>query len=300
VSHATALALLDCFGPVKLVGMSLGSFSVSEPLLAAFLQEFAPELEGKQAKLDSDPHFWMPLTLSAPAYATGMANKGVPADVTQAHYLRMTRFKAAFLAAHPGPGMFGCIDAGAASCFWDFGQLKLYRQNCLSVAAEGPEPDALRTFLRINHRRAGGAVTADVDASSVCLGSTLRRGTVRGSVCVGGAIGDLDVADSLLINVTARRVKARGCVLYNVIDDSEEGIDLPDGTVRADIVTGQDAKLVILSTLDTDGGVAWKEKLPGNPLSFEGVYNLNAAVDVIAAQEAARAWAARVAAAVAP
>lgn len=34
--------------------------------------------------------------------------------------------------------MFGCIDAGAASCFWDFGQLKLYRQNCLSVAAEGP------------------------------------------------------------------------------------------------------------------------------------------------------------------
>jgi len=55
-----------------------------------------------QAKLDSDPHFWMPLTLSAPAYATGMANKGVPADVTQAHYLRMTRFKAAFLAVHPG------------------------------------------------------------------------------------------------------------------------------------------------------------------------------------------------------
>lgn len=41
-------SLLDCFGPVKLVGMSLGSFSVSEPLLAAFLREFAPELEGKQ------------------------------------------------------------------------------------------------------------------------------------------------------------------------------------------------------------------------------------------------------------
>lgn len=58
----------------------------------------------------------MPLTLSAPAYATGMANKGVPADVTQAHYLRMTRFKAAFLAAHPGAWRRGHMGGGGD--FW--------------------------------------------------------------------------------------------------------------------------------------------------------------------------------------
>jgi len=53
------------------------------------------------------------------------------------------------------------------------------------------------------------------------------------------------------------------------------------------VTGGQSAKsprVPVPRAPDTDGGVAWKEKLPGNPLSFEGVYNLNAAVDVIAAQ----------------
>ena len=50
------------------MGPSLGSFSLSAALLKALLAEFAPEITAKAAKMDSDPHFWMPMTLTAEAY----------------------------------------------------------------------------------------------------------------------------------------------------------------------------------------------------------------------------------------
>ena len=50
------------------VGPSLGSFSLSAALLKALLAEFAPEITARAAKMDSDPHFWMPMTLTAEAY----------------------------------------------------------------------------------------------------------------------------------------------------------------------------------------------------------------------------------------
>ena len=56
---------------IAAVGPSLGSFSVSSALLGALLGELRRELEGKKACMDSDPHFWMPLTL--PGTGTGCA-----------------------------------------------------------------------------------------------------------------------------------------------------------------------------------------------------------------------------------
>ena len=67
-----------------------------------------------QAKLDSDPHFWMPLTLSAESYGSIMTGKGVAEADSTAHYARMSAFKTKFLEANPGPGLFGCIDAGSS------------------------------------------------------------------------------------------------------------------------------------------------------------------------------------------
>ena len=54
--------------------------------------------------------------------------------------------------------MFGCIDAGTASLFLDFGQLRLYHRNCLSVLNSGAEAEAFRTFLRIQDRKAGSTL----------------------------------------------------------------------------------------------------------------------------------------------
>uniref|UniRef100_A0A7S4GK83 Uncharacterized protein n=1 Tax=Eutreptiella gymnastica TaxID=73025 RepID=A0A7S4GK83_9EUGL len=288
VSHATAMSLLSSFGPIKKVGPSLGSFSISAALLLAMLEEFAVELEGKAAKLDSDPHFWMPLTLSAESYGSIMTGKGVAEADSTAHYARMSAFKTKFLEANPGPGLFGCIDAGSSSYWWDYGMLKLYRKNNMLVTQDSKEAAALRTFLRITDKKAGSTIAADVDEESVVLGSDVRKGTVRCSVCASVIAGELDVKDCLLVNVTAKKIKAQNCVLYNITDDSDEGLEFPDGAVRADvIVPGQD-KLVVKSHIDTDGGKVWKQKLEGNAMSFEEVYFMNADVDISEAQRLAK------------
>jgi hypothetical protein len=64
VDHATAKQLLAGLGELTSVGVSLGSFSVSSRMLFALLEEFSAELARRKGKLDSDPHLWMPMTLS--------------------------------------------------------------------------------------------------------------------------------------------------------------------------------------------------------------------------------------------
>ena len=69
VDHATALQMTKTLGSIKQVGTSLGSFSLTAALLSALLNEFSSELDTKKGQLDSDPHWWMPMTcdLGVPA-----------------------------------------------------------------------------------------------------------------------------------------------------------------------------------------------------------------------------------------
>ena len=76
VTYDVAMAYLP--PDVTSVGTSLGSFSVSAALMDALLAEFAAELAEKVKTLDSDPHFWMPLTLKRADYLAVMEKKGVP------------------------------------------------------------------------------------------------------------------------------------------------------------------------------------------------------------------------------
>ena len=78
VDHATALQMTKTLGSIKQVGTSLGSFSVSSALMTALLEEFAPELAAKCEALDSDPHFWMPLTLKE--YRAWLKEGGLAAE----------------------------------------------------------------------------------------------------------------------------------------------------------------------------------------------------------------------------
>ena len=73
VTYDTAKAYLP--PDVERVGTSLGSFSLTSALMTALLEEFASELAGKTASFDSDPHFWMPLTLKEADYVAVMAKK---------------------------------------------------------------------------------------------------------------------------------------------------------------------------------------------------------------------------------
>ena len=165
VSYETAQTLLETFGKVTSVGPSLGSFSLSNEMLMALLTEFAADLASKQAKMDSDPHFWMPLTLAKDAYVSVMVTKvrvyfnsrmgnsydvffstqDETAEVAAAHHDRMQ----ALCAKLPtNRGVFGAIDVGEGCYWWDYGQLKLYLTN--NVLAMNESEEAAGKFLSFN------------------------------------------------------------------------------------------------------------------------------------------------------
>ena len=87
------------------------------------------------------------------------------------------------------------------------------------------------------------------------------------------------------MNVTAKKVTGNNCILYNVVDDTEAGLYLPDGTVRADVYLPGQPKIIVMSTLDTYGGKAWKVVLEGNDKSFEDVYKTNGPLDIFDCQK---------------
>ena len=69
------------------IGPSIGSFTMSALMTEALLAEFATELAQKQGKMDTDPHFWMPMALPLATYAEVMQAKGAkePAAPPRAH-----------------------------------------------------------------------------------------------------------------------------------------------------------------------------------------------------------------------
>jgi hypothetical protein len=210
VTHATATALFSKMGGVSKVGASLGSFSISTPLLLALLGEFAGELDARGAKFDSDPHFWMPMTLDLDSYQSIMAGKGVSQSEAAAHFDRMQAFKNRFLAQHPAQGLFGAVDVGGGCYWWDYGQLPLYLKNVLLLTADGEEADAMRAFLGVGTGGAGGHVGEGVkiEKGGVVIGCDISSGHVRGGVLVNVKAKDVDVDNSVVISTVAKKISA--------------------------------------------------------------------------------------------
>lgn len=119
------------------------------------------------------------------------------------------------------------------------------------------------------------------------------------SVVINVYANHIEAEDSVLINVTATRIIApRGCILYNVIDTSEEGIVLTENEVRVGVFSEDKPPLIMRSSTTIDGGNGcfryhlpvsflitcllgknWEKKVLTNPLSFEEVYNANGSAD---------------------
>ena len=88
-----------------------------------------------------------------------------------------------------------------------------------------PESGLYRAFLGVPpSRRSPSSSTgaARVDDVSVLSAARLATGAVTGSVLTNVAVLSIEADGAVLVNVTARKVKAaRGAVIYNVVDDSE-------------------------------------------------------------------------------
>ena len=288
VSHETATRMLQALGTLQQVGPSLGSFSVSSVALNALLTEYDTELQQKTAKLDTDPHFWMPLTLSLQSYVELMKQKGTDGDAATAHYERMAALKRKFLeqTADDSLGLFGAVNVGKEACWWDYGQLKLYSQNSLLLL--DPAADLLRKFLDCEneHILSSKVPSAAVDAVSYVIASQIGdKSKVSNSLVAGVACPELTCDGAIVVNCVAKKISAqKGAILYNLMDDSDEGLVVEAGQVHVGLSRVEQGQVkfdkILQSRMDIDGGKAWKKCLEMNELSFEDVNKQNKEADI--------------------
>ena len=286
VSHETATQMLEQLGTIAQVGPSLGSFSVSAAILNGLCEEYATELTEKVAKLDTDPHFWMPLTLPEASYIKLMSQKGVDEGTSRSHFARMKAFSESFKTSQDAIatklGLFGAIDVGKDACWWDYGQLKLYSQNSLLLLEdENPECKLLRKFLGITEGpRYGVYATDNVQHDhSYAFDCNLATGNVTDSILSRVTAREINADGAIIVNCAAPKITAgKGAILYNLIGDKE--IVAPPGKVCVGVSSEDGSSIEIASKMDIDGGKAWKQVVEGNPLSFEEVRNQNMNADI--------------------
>jgi hypothetical protein len=293
VDHSTAVEMLKSLGNVEKVGPSLGSFSMSAEMVGALTQEYKRELDQRVGKFDTDPHFWMPMTLSKVDYVKLMVGKGVASETATSHYERMDAFKLSFTGAstNANMGLFGAVDVGSKACWWDYGQLKLYSRNNLKMLEDTEDASLLRSFmgatLRVMDSSCGDAV---VDKQSCMFSSKLSEGSVTGSILSGVNSKSIVADGAILVNVSASKIRAaKGSILYNIVDDSEEGIVVDEGEVIVGVFQSDGNCVNVKSSIGVDGGKAWKESIMGNPQSFEDIHLANKNADVTAIEDARKA-----------
>ena len=286
VSHETATQMLGQLGNIRQVGPSLGSFSVSSSFLQALCTEYDKELTEKTAKLDTDPHFWMPLTLPESSYISLMKQKGTDEAESKEHYHRMSIMKASFIEntmSKDNMGLFGAVDVGKGACWWDYGMMKLYSANTLLLLEKDTaQSDLLRQFLglEINGTRVLSSnlgAGATVDDTAYIFSSKIQTGSIKESLLSNVASASINADGAIIVNCASSKsiVAGKGAILYNVIDESGEGIVAEAGQVIVGVTDESGASFLLKSRIDIDGGKAWKECLEMNTSSFEDVHKKN-------------------------
>lgn len=275
VSHATATEMLGKLGNIGQVGPSLGSFSVGADMLNALCEEYSAELSAKKGKFDTDPHFWMPLTLSEEDYITLMKQKGVEEDESKAHHARMSAMKSKFDMGDMG--LFGAVDVGKSASWWDYGQLKLYSTNSLLILQEGKDAELLHKFLGVTEKHIESSLDGvTVDGISRSFSTMAKSGSITNSVLANVQTSEIQADGAIIVNCVAKSIKAgKGAIIYNVVDESGEGIVAADGEVIVAVSEESGDSMLLKSRMDIDGGQAWKRKLDMNEVSFEGVHKKN-------------------------
>ena len=285
VSYDTARRLLATFGKVRPSALPSGPSPCRHEMLAAMLKEFEPELNAKTAKMDSDPHFWMPLTLAKEAYCSVMVTKSGDLKArAAAHHDRMRAFRAALLARTPtadvsAPWTSARAATGGITGNW----------GCTSRITSSPwripeEAEALRDYLKIPESRVAGSElgACALAGGAIALACRVTSGAMHRTVA--SRVTDRRWTRGMPPRQRhrafhpreeLRRVQRRGRLGRRV------GVARWRG-VHQRVRPGSE-KLTQTSSVTTDGGKVFKTKLTPNPFSFNEVYEMNKSVDVRAA-----------------
>lgn len=282
VDHATAVESLKSFGEIDKIGTSLGSFSISIDFLSALCDEFHKELTSRKGKLDSDPHFWMPLTLPEGNYISLMTQKGIPDKQSLAHYKRMKNFKINF--KMNGMGLFGAVDIGKNSYWCDYGQLRFYLTNNLKFLDIDKTSKFLHGFFGLTSNTMESSLGADVklDKVSKVFASRISSGSICRSLISAVHTIDALLHGSIIINCTAKKIAAeKNSIVYNIIDKSENGITVGEGEVLVGLMNKDGNMVTLSSKLSLCGKFHWKKVVEGNLMSFEQAMYKNLKVDIV-------------------
>ena len=153
-----------------------------------------------------------------------------------------------------------------------------------SYTLRSTEAELMRLFFELKSSRVrdSAVVKTDVDntscLSSCHIGKTGKKscGTVKNSVLCNVRCNYIDADGCILINVTADSIIAKsGSVIYNIVDESSDGLDVNNGQVLAGVFSSDGSQMLMKSTTNIDGGRAWERQLEWNPKTFEDVYNMN-------------------------
>ncbi len=230
------------------VGLSLGSFSLSAEMVSALLEEFEPELSAQEEQLDTDPHFWMPLSLDSHTYTNFMKACGTDESFARDHHERMRKFSEKHFPHLER--VLGCTDIGADAYWWDFGSLPRYSHYMRKLLSSTDEGEAIRAFFGAPPLTNGNLIIA----------SDLPTKNVKDSVLFRVQAKQATVAHSLLLEVTADTIECKGALGYRL---NEKKISLAEGMAKAADLTTQ---------IDSDGRADWDKVLPGNDSSYAEAY----------------------------
>lgn len=299
VDYKTASSI----GSFERVGTSVGSFSVSSGLLSCLMSEFSAELKSKQGKMDTDPHFWMPMTLDKKTYAQFMLKKKEFPDEksSNAHFARIEAVKRAVASKgnFAEGAFFGAVDVGQDAYWWDYGQVAYYITNNLKLVRDGTEAEreeqkAMRDFFKLD-AKSSAAESGLTQSNSVVSDCKIPAGDIKGSVLSSVRAQRVQVDGSMLVNVTAKSIVGKNCLLYNVA--SQEDLKLSDGEIVVGLVVegsdGEFETVLMRSKMSVNGKKNWKEWVKNegmsdadfdlvkqNKYTFAQVYEKNLTADI--------------------
>lgn len=248
------------------IGISLGSFSLSAVMLEELLETFSEELANKTGKLNTDYHFWMPLTWTREAYFDFMITKGEhPAEILSI-YDRMQTIKNRLVAISDTP-LFGVQNVGENGLWLDFGGVKSYYKNMMALlSVDKTISDVLTGIFGIEKEK--------------------YYDPERNTILINCDIEELNAFNSILINVNGRKITANHSVVLNSsvnelhcdqalayqINDNG-AILLTANEVRSDVFLEKESNPIpVYSSMIQDNKELWNVILPKNTCTFEDLY----------------------------
>lgn len=242
------------------IAVSLGSFGISAALLSLLIKEFHNELNTQSTKLDTDPHFWMPLTLDLHTYQAMMQKKGISPEASSAHWHRLQPI----IQELPHRSPLGVLDVGNDTLWWDFGTIEKYYTNCLKLTGTDFESQALRQFFNLEKYY-------DPHTQSITIGAPPQSSKLYRSVIYHSQVNNAHISQSIVIESSIPPSHLEKNLIYQAsLTTAPEPQEVIAGVRDID-----NKPMLIHTTLLNNGQNDWSIRLPKNPFSYEELSQIN-------------------------